>query len=724
MNVNVLERRDANDLMNKQHRLDRSVARILQEDYPDLRLRRAVRESHLLQNVTLRSLASDPLSLDRFIEKFASMRSCGAVQVQRMRMVLVRELRNVELADQMTINKKSAVDFQSEGNSAGQDGPQGYICESTPLSIPVATFCIEMDPAAQSLLLAGSQAFLDMVELPDAQHSELFELFLRTVHSDDLLSLKDTLEGAVRDRSSVSWMGRLQVSSGLKQVCVTIQPLSNSSSEQKCYGALQDLTNVKDLQARFETVLDAAQAYTWRRDLSLRLSQFGHRWAKFAHHDDGKDSLRNDEWLALVHPDDSPRVSRQLEILERGEERHQTLVYRRKLADGSWVWLRVHAGVSEETADGTPLALSGVSFDITAEMEAHERSAVARRGLQNELDDASEVLERVAYELTEHIPVGTFTLVLKPNDEMARFGFVSGRFLEITGISEEDARSDLLSAFACVHPDDYDEWVQKNIYAFTHKTNFREEARFLVNGAVKWIVVEAIPRLRNDGAWIWEGVIQDISSQKLSERMLRAANRKMLETTRAQSQMDERERLLQDIHEGFGSQLAFGKLRLRQGDQSSVDAEDIIDECLDDLTLLVMSLDTQDNSLWRILNTIKERSKRRIRKSSCLLNWDIDPAQNIQLEPSMMLQVGRIVQECISNSLKHAEAQSVAITVRIVKGQHLIEIQDDGKGFDANQITAGHGLSNMRAKAKRQGWVFNIASDSFGTCVTLNLGVS
>jgi signal transduction histidine kinase len=107
-----------------------------------------------------------------------------------------------------------------------------------------------------------------------------------------------------------------------------------------------------------------------------------------------------------------------------------------------------------------------------------------------------------------------------------------------------------------------------------------------------------------------------------------------------------------------------------------------------------------------------------------LLNWDIDSAQNIQLEPSMMLQVGRIVQECITNSLRHAKAQSITTTVRVVNGHRIIEIKDDGNGFNTEQNSTGLGLSDMRAKAKRQGWVFNIASDSFGTCVTLDLGVT
>ena len=686
-------------------------------------LRKVVQEHPLLENVTLRSLVADPLSLDAFLEKFASLPHCGMIQTQRLRKVLVSELRNIHVTGQ-SASLGSSIGSPAEAVRLKREtNPSKRFCESTPVQLPVGTFCVDIDASGTFRFVTASVALLEIVQLPDMPLAELFQRFLERIHADDRLSFEEALQTAARDFGAVSWEGRLLSNTGLKHVCIALQPTNQDRSEPMWTGVLQDLTDVKGLQARFETVLDAAQAYTWRRDLSLGLSQFGQRWAKFAHHDDGKDSLSNDEWLSLVHPDDASRVGAQVRMLERGEERHQILVYRRKLADGSWVWLRVHAGISEEAEDGTPLALSGVSFDITAEMEARERSASERRGLQNELDDTRAILERAAYDLTENIPIGTYTMVLKPGDDIARFGFISRRFLEITGLSEEEARGDPLRAFACVHPDDYDDWVQKNIHAFTHKIPFREEARLLVNRQVSWIVAESVPRLKTDGSWIWEGVIQDITSQKLSERALRTANRKLLETARVKSQLEEREQLLQDIHDGFGNQLAIGKLRLRRGAQSAVDAVQVIDDCLDDLKLLFASLDAQGGSMWGVLNSLKERLTRRTRQLSVLLDWDLELAKNIRLEPRAMLQVGRIVQEALINSLRHADALSISITVRTEKDHYLIEVKDDGKGFELEQVPSGRGLSNMRSRAKRHGWQLDIASDGDGTCMTLDIGV-
>ena len=76
-----------------QARLNWSIARLLREQHPDLRLRAQVRNHWLLEQVTLGSLLDDPLRLDAFLEEFRSLPQCGSTQVTRLRKVLVSALR-------------------------------------------------------------------------------------------------------------------------------------------------------------------------------------------------------------------------------------------------------------------------------------------------------------------------------------------------------------------------------------------------------------------------------------------------------------------------------------------------------------------------------------------------------------------------------------------------------------------------------------------------------
>lgn len=136
-----------------------------------------------------------------------------------------------------------------------------------------------------------------------------------------------------------------------------------------------------------------------------------------------------------------------------------------------------------------------------------------------------ERLHRTAYELTESIPVGTYTMVLPPGGGMGRFSFMSTRFLELTGLDREAAAADPFQAFACVHPDDHAEWVRRNAEVFADKLPFFGECRIIVRGEVRWITAESSPRDLPDGSTVWEGVLIDITDRKRAEEALMAANR-------------------------------------------------------------------------------------------------------------------------------------------------------------------------------------------------------
>ncbi len=160
---------------------------------------------------------------------------------------------------------------------------------------------------------------------------------------------------------------------------------------------------------------------------------------------------------------------------------------------------------------------------------ALDRSHQARQQVEGEVRDLRAQLERVAFELTENIPVGTYTMVLRPGDPLGKFSFMSRRFLELTGLDRELASSDPLKAFACVHPDDYAAWVKLNAQAFATKQRFFGETRIIVAGEVRWITAESIPRDLPDGSTVWEGVLIDVTEQVLAKQAAQQARQALQE---------------------------------------------------------------------------------------------------------------------------------------------------------------------------------------------------
>jgi PAS domain S-box-containing protein len=222
------------------------------------------------------------------------------------------------------------------------------------------------------------------------------------------------------------------------------------------------------------------------------------------------DMPTQEDWARLAYPDAGYREevfakwNAAVERATRSQGSVESMEFRVTAKDGRVMDILFNAIVLGRTIQVT---LS----DLTLHREAERQLVTARRAL-----------ERTALEVTENIPAGTYTMLLKPGEEMARFTFMSSRFLEICGLDRQAAEENPFNAFACVHPDDYDEWVRKNGECFEKRIPFSEECRIVVRGTTQWILAESIPRELPDGSLVWEGVLTDITRRKTAEAELAA----------------------------------------------------------------------------------------------------------------------------------------------------------------------------------------------------------
>lgn len=83
-----------------------------------------------------------------------------------------------------------------------------------------------------------------------------------------------------------------------------------------------------------------------------------------------------------------------------------------------------------------------------------------------------------------------------------------------------------------------------------------------------------------------------------------------------------------------------------------------------------------------------------------------------------------IVQEALSNSLRHARPDHVGIALSGEGREVVVEVVDDGIGFDAAEMSKGMGLSNMRSRVERLGGVMTIDTEpGSGTRLEVRLPV-
>lgn len=192
---------------------------------------------------------------------------------------------------------------------------------------------------------------------------------------------------------------------------------------------------------------------------------------------------------------------------------------------------------------------------------------------------------------------------------------------------------------------------------------------------------------------------------------------------RERAALGERERIMRDLHDGVGSLLLSAMHDVRHGIDAA-ELERLLQSCLDDLRLAVDSLEPHSNYPSTILGSLRYRLAPRLAEAGVHLRWAVDEVPPLAgLDPSRTLQLLRLLQEAITNVLRHARATEIEIGLRRIADDIEIVVRDNGVGFDTTGVQRGHGLANMRHRATQMGAVLSIDSGPAGTVVRLRLAV-
>ncbi|MFL9876958.1 sensor histidine kinase [Herbaspirillum rhizosphaerae] len=209
------------------------------------------------------------------------------------------------------------------------------------------------------------------------------------------------------------------------------------------------------------------------------------------------------------------------------------------------------------------------------------------------------------------------------------------------------------------------------------------------------------------------------------EAELEISHRLLREAALRQTISEERQRLMQDMHDGLGSSLISAIRSVEHGGVSDAKVSQILKDCLDDLKLTIDSMEPVEADLLLLLATLRFRLEPRFEGTNITLIWDVQELPTLAwLEPSSALHILRIVQESIANILRHTRADRIRVsTARDDNGDGVsVTIEDNGQGFDIGKAldsAAGRGLHNQQRRAKAVDGRVSWASDADGTRFTL-----
>lgn len=187
----------------------------------------------------------------------------------------------------------------------------------------------------------------------------------------------------------------------------------------------------------------------------------------------------------------------------------------------------------------------------------------------------------------------------------------------------------------------------------------------------------------------------------------------------------ERERIMRDMHDGVGSQLIAARQLAEQGTLDTRELTALLDECIDDLRLMIDSLEPTDGDLVTVLGNLRYRLTERLARQGLTMRWEMSALPPVDgLAPRDILQILRVVQEAVANIVKHARATEVVFTGGASPDGRcaLLCVADNGRGFGtASTAPRGRGLRNMAQRASAVGGRLTVDAGPHGTRVTLEL---
>lgn len=198
----------------------------------------------------------------------------------------------------------------------------------------------------------------------------------------------------------------------------------------------------------------------------------------------------------------------------------------------------------------------------------------------------------------------------------------------------------------------------------------------------------------------------------------------MVRAERLQQQVEvadeERRRWARELHDGALQGLAAIRISLAGALQAGGD--DRAEKLEPAAEAAVGELEAQITELSRLINDLRPAPLERLGLAGALKSLALESANrgSFEIETEVELDesisgdrervVYRLVQEALTNVVKHSGARHVSLLARAVDGSVEIAVADDGCGFESEAAEGGRGLTGMRERVKMLGGELSISS--------------
>jgi PAS domain S-box-containing protein len=366
------------------------------------------------------------------------------------------------------------------------------------------------------------------------------------------------------------------------------------------------------------------------------------------------------------------------------------------------------------------------------------RDLSERKRAEAELKSAKEALSLYSKELERQVKIRTSEItsilrytpaVIYMKDADGRYTLVNHRFEELFGVRNEDIKGwrdeDVLPAEIAAQFDWTDTAVLRSRRPSQVEERIPQDGRVHTYLAVKFPIYDDCANATGVC-----GILSDITELKQTQTQLRRLSGSIMAR-----QEQERAALARELHDQLGQVLTAMRMDAAwigdraAGSQPAVADRarsmcDLIDATIDEVRGIALRLrpGVLDNlgliaALQWYTDDVESRTG-----ISCVLKHGPLP----KLDGLVGTAAYRIVQEALTNVVRHSQATEVEIGLQLRDGLLDLSVEDNGRGFDVRGLNGAEaiGIAGMRERAGLAGGMLEIQSEpGHGTCVSCRLPV-
>ena len=201
----------------------------------------------------------------------------------------------------------------------------------------------------------------------------------------------------------------------------------------------------------------------------------------------------------------------------------------------------------------------------------------------------------------------------------------------------------------------------------------------------------------------------------------------IINETAFETEQTERSRIARDLHDSIGQKLSVVKMQLSVKNADISLASNLLDETIQDVRSVSHNLLPVD--LEKGLVIAIEEMVEQINYTSKITKIELNISQNLKtvsFSKQTTLYSYRIIQEIINNALKYAQAKNVHISMDCIKNELLLNLTDNGIGFNTELINEneGIGLKNIKTRVEQLKGTIDIqSSNNKGTTFNIKIPV-